>query len=99
MMTPIVMSTISVSEMGELKLGIRDTLHHLCYQRLECINRIPFSFYQFFIVDLILLRAMSVFVYEPLEAVLELHFWVRDVDAEEIVLEGSMDEAEETVDQ
>ena len=42
---------------------------------------------------------MSVFVYETLEVVLELHFWIQDVDAKETIPDCSMHEAEEAVDQ
>ena len=76
-----------------------DTLHHLCYYRLKSISQISFSLHQFFTIDLILLREMSVCVDEPLEAVLELRFWVRGVDAEKTSPERSLDKSEETVDQ
>ena len=42
---------------------------------------------------------MSVFVNEPLEAVLELHFGVCDLDVEESSILRALDEAEEMVDQ
>ena len=42
---------------------------------------------------------MSILVYEPLEAVLEVHFWGRDLDADESIFERYMHEAGKTVGQ